>query len=335
MNLFQNLFIAISICFASICHAQQDWVSGLPNITPEQAENYVGFLADDLLEGRDAGTRGSRIAAGYIVSLLKDWGVTPLYSAGFYQPFDIYCGTKPTRTSWTIDSVAIENVKRQPAYGHRKLHNILAMIPGKITDECIVIGAHYDHDGINEDIEGDCIYNGADDNASGVSAVLQIAKAVKSTGKQPLRTIILAFWDGEEKGALGSQYFVSTLPSQLSVKGYINFDMIGRGPIDNPQHLTYFYTAAYPMFERWLRKDMEKYNFAFTPDYRAWESPTEGSDNAPFARAGIPIVWYHTEGHSDYHRPSDSAEKIDYKKLTDITRAAYLCALRMANTDDL
>jgi hypothetical protein len=76
---------------------------------------------------------------------------------------------------------------------------------------------------------------------------------------------------------------------------------------------------------------MEVRGFSFIPDYRAWDNPTGGSDNAYFAKNGIPIVWYHTEGHPDYHRPSDTADKIDYEKMTDITRAAFLCTWRLAN----
>ncbi len=327
----------LSILILGICtsvQSQKSLHAGLNSITTVQAENYIGFLANDLLEGRDAGRRGGNIAALYIASLLQDWGISPLFETGYYQSFDAYCGTKPTRTYWTTDSAAISKIQSQPAYGHRKMKNILAVIPGS-SDECIVIGAHYDHDGINDDNATDCIYNGADDNASGVSAVLQIAKAFKKTGATPRRTLIFAFWDGEEKGWLGSQYFVTHRGNDYSIKAYMNFDMIGRGPVDNPKHLSYIYTASHTMFGDWLKEDMERYKFNFKPEYRAWDTPTDGSDNAPFAKAGIPIVWYHTEGHPDYHRPSDSADKIDYQKVKDITQAAYLCAWRMANMNNL
>ena len=180
-------------------------------------------------------------------------------------------------------------------------------------------------------IDGDSCYNGADDNASGVSAVLQIARAVKTMQTTPRRGIIFAFWDGEEKGMLGSRHFVKNCSFLSDISAYMNFDMIGRGPVDNPKHLTYFYTASHPMFGDWLKEDMDRHGFSFIPDYRAWEKPTGGSDNASFAKKGIPIVWYHTEGHPDYHRPSDTADKIDYEKMLDITRAAFLCAWRLAN----
>jgi Zn-dependent M28 family amino/carboxypeptidase len=211
------------------------------------------------------------------------------------------------------------------------MHNILAKIEGKNPEEIVVVGAHYDHLGYDPMLADDCIYNGADDNASGVQAVLQLLQAFIATGEQPERTVIFAFWDGEEKGLLGSRHFVENCPFLSHVSAYMNFDMIGRGPVDNPGHLTYFYTASHPVFGDWLREDIGQRNFSFIPDYRAWETPTGGSDNAYFAKNGIPIVWYHTEGHPDYHRPSDTADKIDYEKLIDITCAAFLCTWRLAN----
>ena len=243
------------------------------------------------------------MAAAYIVSLLKEWGIEPLDNEGYLRPF------------------AVEDCE---------MNNILAIIPGK-SKEFVVVGAHYDHVGVGVAVDGDSCYNGADDNASGVSAVLQIARAVKGMHKTPERGIIFAFWDGEEMGLLGSRHFVENCAFLSDVSAYMNFDMIGRGPLDNPKHLTYFYTASHPVFGDWLKEDMAVRGFSFIPDYRAWDNPTGGSDNAYFAKSGVPVVWYHTEGHPDYHLPSDTADKIDYEKMTDITRAAFLCAWRLAN----
>lgn len=276
---------------------------GYRTILSADAQVFVEMLASDSLQGRNAGDEGGRMAAEYIVSLLKEWGIRPLDKDGYLQPFVVKgCG----------------------------MNNILAVIPGK-SDEFVIVGAHYDHVGIGVAVDGDSCYNGADDNASGVSAVLQIARAVKKMRKTPERGIIFAFWDGEEKGLLGSRHFVENCPFLSQVSAYMNFDMIGRGPVNNPKHLTYFYTASYPAFGEWLKEDMSVRGFSFVPDYRAWDNPTGGSDNAWFAKNGIPIVWYHTEGHPDYHRPSDTADKIDYEKMTDITRAAFLCTWRLAN----
>ena len=291
------------LLFPSMLFSQKYIERGYSTILSRDAHLFVETLASDSLQGRDAGEEGGRKAADYIVSLLKQWGIKPSGKDGYLQPF-------------TVDSCA--------------MNNILAVIPGK-SKEFVVVGAHYDHVGIGVAIDGDSCYNGADDNASGVSAVLQIARAVKATGKKPERGIIFAFWDGEEMGLLGSHHFVENCSFLSDVSAYMNFDMIGRGPVDNPKHLTYFYTASHPVFGDWLKEDMAVRHFSFVPDYRAWENPTGGSDNAYFAKNGIPIVWYHTEGHPDYHLPSDTADKIDYEKMTDITRAAFLCVMRLAN----
>ena len=296
--------LAVVLFSANISlQAQSSLDSGYGCITRENAEMIVGVLASDSLQGRGAGERGGRMAAGYIISLLNEWQVQPFDEDGYLHPFE-------------VDGC--------------RMNNILAVIPGK-SDEYVVVGAHYDHLGIGVAIDGDSCYNGADDNASGVSAVLQIAKAVKAMGITPERGIIFAFWDGEEKGLLGSRHFVENCTFLSVVSAYMNFDMVGRGPVDNPKHLTYFYTASYPVFGEWLKDDMKVRGFSFVPNYRAWDKPTGGSDNAYFAKSGIPIVWYHTEGHPDYHFPSDTADKVDYEKLTDITRAAFLCAWRLAN----
>jgi Zn-dependent M28 family amino/carboxypeptidase len=276
---------------------------GYRTILSSDARLFVETLASDSLQGRDAGEEGGRKAAAYIVSLLEEWGIEPLLDDGYLQHF------------------AVKDCE---------MNNVLAVIPGK-SDEYVVVGAHYDHVGIGVAVDGDSCYNGADDNASGVSAVLQIARAVKNVGTAPERGIIFAFWDGEEMGLLGSRHFVENCAFLSQVSAYMNFDMIGRGPVDNPKHLTYFYTASHPVFGDWLKDDMAVHGFSFIPDYRAWDNPIGGSDNAYFAKNGIPIVWYHTEGHPDYHLPSDTADKIDYEKMTDITRAAFLSTWRLAN----
>ena len=311
--------------------AQTSMEHGLATINAAQAQNYVEFLADDLLEGRDAGMRGGKLAAKYIISLLREWNVDPYLSTGYAQAFDVAKVTYPYRGKWEVHPDSLQKIAGTGPHHLRHLNNILATIPGKRSDEYIVIGAHYDHEGISEDIFPDGIYNGADDNASGVAAVLQIAKAFQQSGEQPERTLIFAFWDGEEKGLLGSHHFMLNWNAPEKIKGYINFDMVGRGPVDNPKHLTYFFTANHPEYGEWLKTDMKTYQFDLKPKYKAWDHPVGGSDNTYFAKAGIPIVWYHTEGHPDYTRPTDHADKVDYLKLTDITRAAYLCAWRMAN----
>lgn len=212
---------------------------------------------------------------------------------------------------------------------HRSLRmaNVLGMIPGERTNEYVVVGAHFDHLGIDETLAGDKIYNGADDNASGVSAVMQIARAFQTSGKKPLRNVIIAFWDGEEKGLLGSKYFMQHCDFVKDIKGYLNFDMIGRNNRpEQPEHVVYFYTEAHPALGQWLKDDIARYGLKLQPDYRPWDRPVGGSDNASFAVHDIPIIWYHTDGHPDYHQPSDHADKLNWEKVVEITKASFLNA---------
>ena len=186
--------------------------------------------------------------------------------------------------------------------------------------------------GIDETLAGDKIYNGADDNASGVSAVMQIARAFQASGKKPLRNVIIAFWDGEEKGLLGSKYFMQHCNFVKDIKGYLNFDMIGRNNRpEQPEHVVYFYTEAHPALGQWLKDDIARYGLKLQPDYRPWDRPVGGSDNASFAVHDIPIIWYHTDGHPDYHQPSDHADKLNWEKVVEITKASFLNAWNLAN----
>lgn len=311
------LLLYIFILLISPVFSQSAKEKGLETINLESAKAYVGFLASDALEGREAGERGAIIAAEYIKSQLTDMKIKPLYGDNYFQPFE---GLVRKRGE----------TERQKA----NMHNILGFIEGRNSDEYVIIGAHYDHLGIDENLEGDKIYNGADDNASGVSAVLQIAKAFMISGQQPERTIIFAFWDGEESGLLGSDYFVNAFFSHSKIKAYLNFDMIGRNNDESkPNHVVYFYTASNPLFGDWLKEDIKRYNLILEPDYRAWDNPVGGSDNSSFAKKGIPIIWYHTDGHADYHQPGDHAEKINWDKLINITKAAYLNLWNLANVE--
>lgn len=303
---------------------------GVESINRATAEAHIGFLASDQLQGREASENGGKIAGDYIISILKQMGMRPLFN-DYDQPFDAYRAERQKKGQYQVHPDSIAILKKDV---HQKLsmRNILAKIDGKNPNEIVIIGAHYDHLGIDKHLEGDKIYNGADDNASGVSAVLQVAKAFLETGVQPERTVIFAFWDGEEKGLLGSRYFTMTYPELNKVKGYLNYDMIGRNKNEQkPKYVVYFYTASKPVFGEWLKKDIETYRLQLEPDYRSWDNPVGGSDNGSFAKAGIPIIWYHTDGHADYHMPGDSAEKINYNKVVDITKASFLNMWNLAN----
>lgn len=323
-----------AICFITIAlslHAQSPREKGLQSINRTSAEAIVGFLADDELQGREAGMHGSRVAARYLVSCLKEAGIASLCKDSYFQPFEACRKERQQRGRWHVHPDSIAALK-QGTYRSLLMSNVLGFIPGERTDEYVIVGAHFDHLGMDETLANDPIYNGADDNASGVSAVLQIARAFRASGQKPLRTVIFAFWDGEEIGLLGSKYFVQTCPFISQVKGYLNFDMIGRNnKPEQPQHVVYFYTAAHPVFGDWLKQDIAHYNLQLQPDYRAWDRPVGGSDNASFALHDIPVIWYHTDGHPDYHQPSDHADRLNWEKMIEITKAAFLNAWNLAN----
>ena len=313
----------------NITFAQSPIERALNTINRSSAEATINFLASDELQGREAGFHGSRVTSEYIVSLLQWMGVSPLADS-YFQPFDAYRKERQKKGRLEVHPDSIAKLKQEV---HQKLtmRNVLGMIPGKNTKEYVIVGAHFDHLGIDPVLDGDQIYNGADDNASGVSAVLQIARAFLASGQQPERNVIVAFWDGEEKGLLGSKYFVQTCPFLSQIKGYLNFDMIGRNnKPQQPKQVVYFYTAVHPVFGDWLKEDIRKYGLQLEPDYRAWENPIGGSDNGSFAKVGIPIIWYHTDGHPDYHQPSDHADRSHWDKVVEITKASFLNMWKMA-----
>lgn len=321
----------VSLSLAASVWAETPEKKGVQSINRATAEAHIGFLASDNLEGREAGFRGGRIAGDYIVAQLKSLGIEPL-NGSYCHPFEAYHAERQKKgMRWQVDPDSIAALK-QVVHQKLSMNNVLGMIKGKNPDEYVIVGAHYDHLGLDPMLDGDQIYNGADDNASGVSAVLQIARAFTQTGKQPERNVIFAFWDGEEKGLLGSKAFVQSFADIDKVKGYLNFDMIGRNNNEaNPTHVVYFYTESHPAFGQWLKEDIEEYKLNLTPNYRPWDNPVGGSDNGSFAKRGIPIIWYHTDANPDYHLPSDHAERINWDKVVDITKASFLNMWNMAN----
>lgn len=309
------------------------------SIDSAYSAKVISFLADDALEGREAGTRGGARAAEFIVSELSKYGIGPCGS-DYFRYFEAIRLNGVSRAVYMVKGRDDRSVPEKGRIGDTlKLRNVLAMIEGVRKDEFVIVGAHYDHLGTDPDLEGDNIYNGADDNASGVSAVLQIARAF-SMMEKPERTVIFAFWDGEEKGLLGSKFFVENVRSGLDsliadismVKGYMNFDMIGgNNKPDVPEHFVYFYTASEKRYEDWMTGGIERYSLELAPDIRAWDYPAGGSDNTYFAKYGVPVIWYHTDAHPYYHRPSDHADKVNMSKVVDISRLSFMTFYCMAN----
>lgn len=324
-------FIAISLCCTSTyLWAQSPVKRGLQAITSDAARAHIYYLAGDSIEGRGAGSRGGYIAGEYIISRLREAGVKPLYS-DYRQPFDVYGHTYATEPAKAAGGKGSPASKEQSP--RQTLNNILGVIKGEKSNEIVIVGAHYDHLGRLRKEGSDVIMNGADDNASGTAGLLQIMKAFTATGQRPKRTVIFALWDGEERGMLGSTWFLNHFADSTRIKSYMNLDMMGRNSDEAvPQRFSFLYTTERGnLFENWFKRYIAKYGFQLKPDYKPHKTLTDGSDNAPFGLRHIPIVWPHTEGHPDMHRPTDDAAKINYEKTTEISRAAFLILWRMAN----
>ncbi|MEO5907119.1 MAG: M28 family peptidase [Saprospiraceae bacterium] len=222
--------------------------------------------------------------------------------------------------------------------------NVLAYIEGtdpKLKDELVVITAHYDHLGKR----GNDIFFGADDNASGTSAVIEIAEAMamaKAKGDGPRRSVLCMLVTGEEKGLLGSQYYSEhpIFPLKNTVAN-VNIDMIGR--VDGTHANTnYTYVIGANRLSTELHSINESVNQKYTNleldyTYNAEDDPNQfyyRSDHYNFAKKGIPAIFYFSGVHDDYHRPTDTPDKLMYGKAMMIARLAFHTAWELANRDE-
>ncbi len=216
--------------------------------------------------------------------------------------------------------------------------NIVAKMPGtdpQLQQEYVLFSTHQDHDGVRAPIAGDSIYNGADDNATGCAALLAIMRAFK---QQPARRSALFVYQGsEERGLLGSTYFSAhpTVP-QSAIVAVLNAEMMGRNAPDSaallgstPPHLN-----SSDLVKTALAANQAGPKFKLDTE---WDKPShpEGwyfrSDHLPYARLGIPAIMYTSLLHVDYHTPRDEPKRINYPKLTNMTRWMYLTGWAVAN----
>nr|WP_316626991.1 M28 family peptidase [uncultured Brevundimonas sp.] len=249
----------------------------------------VRILSGDDMQGRDTGSAGGERARAYIVSRLEAMGVQPA-SFGRLQPF-----AAPGRTR--------EGVKRFNGV------NIVGLIPGtRVADRYIVVTAHYDHVGMNDGQ----IYHGADDNASGVATMLELARRLKA--QAPEHSVLIVALDGEERGLLGAREFVKAPPVPLSsVSLNLNFDMTARAETDG--HLWVAGGYQHPDLRGLLEPVAAQgpVSFAFgkdTPQDTGANNWVESSDHAAFHAVGVPFLYMGVDYHPDYHRPSDTFERI-------------------------
>ncbi len=279
----------------------------LDSIRQDELRQHVDYLASEKLEGREAGTQGGQAAGDYLIGQLMRLGLRPAGTDGAYtQPFG------------------------------PNFRNILAVVEGndpELHEEIVAVGAHYDHIGYGTSggSRGPVgyIHPGADDNASGVAGLLELAQAVTFFAKPPRRAILFAFWDAEEKGMLGSKHWLAhpTLPRR-KVGFYVNLDMIGR--LRDNRLVVLGTRSGYGLRLLAARNNADPpLHLDFT-----WKMAPE-ADHFPFFDRGIPVLALYTGLHEEYHRPSDRPELIDTSGMRRITRLALGVLDELANVDRL
>jgi Zn-dependent M28 family amino/carboxypeptidase len=290
--------------------------SYLDSITADDLRRYVTFLASDEMKGRQTPSPELDKAAEYIADEFKKDGVKPGNGDSYFQ-----------ETTWTRGTAA-----------GQKVRNVIGIIPGRdkaLSKEYVLVTAHYDHLGEAKTGE-DTIYNGADDDASGVAGVIEIGKAL---AKQKLkRTVVLMTFYGEEKGLVGSKFYVDNpvFPLKNTIAG-INLEQIGRtddseAPRVSAASLTGFrFSSVGSTFAR----IGEKMGVPVTghPNFSAMYFGA--SDNLFFARAGIPAHTICTAFQfPDYHKVGDSADKLDYDNMAKIVKLSAATIVDIVNAKD-
>ena len=257
----------------------------------------VTFLASDALEGRQTGTDGEKKAANYIANRFKELGLETKGTEGYLQPFTFKPKTNPH------DEVKFDVNGDGTITGN----NVIGFVDNK-AENTIIIGAHFDHLGFGG--EGSlyrdsikAVHNGADDNASGVSVLLNLAAKLKE--KNTNNNYLFMAFSGEEMGLLGSNYFVKNPTIETKKVSYmINMDMVGRMKKDST--LAVYGTGTSPIFKQVLKSHND--NFKLIQQ----ESGVGPSDHTSFYLADIPVLHFFTGQHEDYHKPGDDSEKLNY-----------------------
>jgi hypothetical protein len=224
-------------------------------------------------------------------------------------------------------------------------YNVVAILRGSdpaLSRSYVALGAHLDHIGVQSPVKGDSIANGADDDGSGSMALVAVARALAASPERPRRSVLFVWHTGEEAGMLGSEWFVThpTVPLD-SIVAQLNADMIGRNA---PDSLMLVGPRAAPNGQsRVLGAVVDSVNAALARPFninREWDAPDHPeqiylrSDHYSYAKRGIPIVFYTTGLHDDYHKVSDEVSKIDFDKLSRVSDLIMRSALAVANRTD-
>ena len=318
-------FLTINFNFSQLSKAKKFAKS----ITEKDLKEHLTIYASDEFEGRDTGEEGQKKAVNY----LRDYYKSIKVEAGdpdkdYFQPMSLTLRARRGKGK-TVDT-----------------ENVIAIIKGsEIPEEYVIITAHLDHVGIQKDT-GE-VFNGADDDGSGTVALLEIAEAFKKAvkkGQGPKRSIVFLHVTGEEKGLLGSKYYTDNdpiYPLENTVVN-LNVDMIGRiDPTREAKNRDYIYLIGSDHDSQDLHDLSEQTNketLNMTLDYRFNDTDDPNrfyyrSDHYNFAKNGIPIIFYFTGTHEDYHKITDTVDKIEFDLLEMRTKLIFYTAWNIANRD--
>ncbi len=264
-------------------------------------KKHVAFLTADSLQGRFPGTRQDNLVQNYIMGELKTAGYQPIL-----QTFD-FASRKDSTTITTA--------------------NVLGILAGTdpvLKKEVIVLGAHYDHLGI----KNGKIYPGADDNASGVSVLLEIAKRLKQQDANLKRSVLIIAFGAEEQGLKGSDFFVNNPLVPLdAIQVMLNMDMLGR--LNKQKHLYINGAGTFRKGNKMLRKLAKNYDL--NPVIHL--GSVGGSDHVSFYEREISVLGLHTGAHEQYHLPSDTKSLLNFDGLQMLSNYIYQVVLQLANTE--
>ena len=318
-SLFLNLFLFPVLVVAQ---NQMDVTDFAASITAKELKENLYVYASDYFQGRETGTLGQRRAVDFLQNFYSTQGIEEAKGTDNY--------TQPMKLK--IKGVEVET------------ENVAAIIKGsKFPEEYIVISSHLDHIGIKN---GE-FNNGADDNGSGTVALLEIAEAFKmaaDVGQGPKRSLIFLHVTGEEKGLLGSSYYANNpLYPLAQTMTNLNVDMIGRtDPKREDKDPNYIYLVGADRLSQDLHDISEATNTKYTKfklDYTFNEEKDPNrfyyrSDHYNFAKNNIPVIFYFSGTHEDYHKPGDTPDKIMYDLLAKRTQLIFYTAWELANRTD-
>ncbi|HYV25238.1 MAG TPA: M20/M25/M40 family metallo-hydrolase [Pyrinomonadaceae bacterium] len=309
--------VAASFVFAPAAVAQGTKTS---TVTEQSVRKYMQALAGDEMRGRGSATADELAAAKYIASQLKAMKIEPAGDNGDY-----------------LQTVKFMRRTRGAAPGAPGVEaittNVVGILRGNdpaLSKETILLSAHLDHLGVRDGMPGDNIFNGADDDASGVTAVLELAESL-AAGPKPKRTVVFALFGSEEIGGWGARYFQEHPPTPIeSFVANLEFEMIGR-----PDSAVAAHTLWLTGYERSnLGPELAKHGARLVADPHPEQNFFRRSDNYVLAMKGIVAHTVSSFGlHSDYHRPSDDLSHVDFKHMTEAIASMVEPVRWLVNSD--